>query len=92
MINKLLVSEGLPFLGWIVYPQKRRLKRRKGIYYQRKLRELIGAYCQGEIPLDRVSASVQGWVNHVRYGNTVGLRKAMLGEMDVPPVVNRRSA
>ena len=36
------------------------------------------AYRRGEIPLERVSASVQGWVNHVRYGNTVGLRKAVL--------------
>jgi hypothetical protein len=27
----------------------------------------------------KITASVQGWVNHVRYGNTVGLRKAMLG-------------
>jgi hypothetical protein len=26
----------------------------------------------------------QGWVNHVRYGNTVGLRKALLAEMKIP--------
>jgi hypothetical protein len=25
-----------------------------------------------------VRASVKGWTNHVRYGNTVGLRKAVL--------------
>ncbi len=28
------VSEGIPFLGFVTYPDHRRLKRRKGIYYR----------------------------------------------------------
>ena len=75
------VIEGFPFLGFILFPDKRRLKRRKAIYYQRKLRRLIVAHAHGEIPIEQITASVQGWVNHVRYGNTVGLRKALLGSM-----------
>ena len=67
------VFEGIPFLGFVVYPEVRRLKRRKGIYYQRKLCALLRAYQRGEIPLEEVSASVQGWVEHARYGNTIGL-------------------
>jgi hypothetical protein len=73
------VTEGIPFLGFVTFPQQRRLKRRKGVYFQRKLRHLIAACRTGDIPASRVTASVQGWVNHVRYGNTVGLRKAVLG-------------
>ena len=72
------VDEGFSFLGFIIWPQRRRLKRRKGIYFQRKLRRLMIAYQAGQIPLAQVTASAQGWVNHVRYGNTVGLRKAIL--------------
>jgi hypothetical protein len=72
------VMEGFPFLGFHLTPEKRRLKRRKGIYFQRKLRRLLRAYTAGELPLEDVTASVQGWVNHVRYGNTVGLRRAVL--------------
>jgi hypothetical protein len=72
------VTEGIPFLGFVVYPQQRRLKQRKGIYFQRKLRDLRAAHQVGEIPLAKVSASVRGWINHVRYGNTTGLRKAIL--------------
>ena len=79
------VAEGIPFLGFIIDPEKRRLKRRKGIYYQRKLRALLFAYQRGEIPLEKVAASVQGWTNHVRYGNTIGLRKAVLNTAAVPP-------
>jgi len=74
------VEEGLPFLGFTIYPQKRRLKRRKGIHFQRKLRNLVSDCTAGEITFDQLEASVQGWVNHVRYGNTVGLRKAMLAK------------
>ena len=72
------VSEGIPFLGFVIYPELRRLKRRKGIYFQRKLQDLISGYQAGEIPLPEVSAHVRGWINHARYGNTVGLRKAIL--------------
>jgi len=75
------VTEGIPFLGFVVFPERRRLKRRKGIAYQRRLRRLVEAYADGEISLDQVTASVQGWANHVRYGNTLGLRKAVLGGM-----------
>jgi len=71
------VSEGIPFLGFIVAPQHRRLKRRKGVYYQQKLRRLIIAYHAGQIPRTKVDTSVRGWINHVRYANTVGLRKAV---------------
>lgn len=73
------MTEGIPFLGFRIFPQHRRLKRRKGLYFQRKLRAMMAAYRAGDLELSRVTASVQGWVNHVRYGNTVGLRKAVLG-------------
>jgi RNA-directed DNA polymerase len=79
------VSEGIPFLGFIVFPQRRRLKRRKGVYYQRRLRGLIAAYHEGDIPLAQITASVQGWVNHVRYGNTVGLRKTVFRSTSILP-------
>jgi len=72
------VTEGIPFLGFITFPQHRRLKARKGIYYQRKLRELVYAYSIGELTKEQLDASINGWTNHVRYANTVGLRKAIL--------------
>lgn len=72
------VEEGIPFLGFIVFPQHRRLKRRKGIHFQQKLRRLIDSYHNGEIPLSKINESIRGWVNHARYGNTIGLRKSIL--------------
>jgi hypothetical protein len=78
------VREGVSFLGFIVFPQQRRLKRRKGIYFRRRFRQLIDDYAEGLITLDQLTASVQGWVNHTRYGNTVGLRKAVLSSSSIP--------
>jgi hypothetical protein len=80
------VSEGIPFLGFAVFPHRRRLKRRKGIAFQRRLADLAARYADGQITLDQVTASVQGWTNHVRYGNTVGLRTALLSRVRfIPP-------
>ncbi|RMG62680.1 MAG: RNA-directed DNA polymerase [Calditrichaeota bacterium] len=72
------VTEGIPFLGFIVFPEKRRLKRRKAVHFHRKYRAMLRAVRDGRMPVSQVTASVQGWVNHVRYGNTVGLRKRIL--------------
>jgi len=78
------VTEGLPFLGFVVYPDCRRLKRRKGMQFRRRFRALVRRHLAGELPLERVTAAAQGWANHARYGNTVGLRKAILGSVVLP--------
>jgi len=75
------VDLGIPFLGFVIYPDRRRLKRRKGVAYGRRLRRMAHEYADGEITIDQVRASVKGWCNHVRYGNTIGLRKALLGSV-----------
>ena len=80
------VSEGFPFLGFTLYPDRRRLKRRKGVHFRRRLQQMVAAYTAGEISFEQLTASIQGWTNHVRYGNTVGLRKALLNQ----PLAKRR--
>lgn len=75
------VTEGIPFLGFVVYPHVRRLKGRKKIHYRRRLRRMLAAYSAGACTAEQVQASLQGWINHVRYGNTVGLQKAVLGPL-----------
>jgi retron-type reverse transcriptase len=76
------VTEGIPFLGFVIYPDRRALKRRKGVAFARRYRGLRTAWNAGEIPLDELTASVQGWVNHARYGDTWALRRAILGGND----------
>lgn len=78
-------TEGIPFLGFVIYPHKRRLKRRKGVAYGRKLRGLARQYAQGQVTLDQVTASARGWANHARYGDTLGLRRALFGSVRLLP-------
>ena len=73
------VTQGIPFLGFRVYPTHRRLKRRNGINFQQRFKRLAQQRARGEVTRARLSASVRGWVNHARYGDTYGLRRAVLG-------------
>ncbi|MCP4935222.1 MAG: RNA-directed DNA polymerase [bacterium] len=74
------VTEGIPFLGFVVYPNTKRIKRRKGVYFRRRFLYLVAAYEMGDISFAELDASVKGWINHVRYANSVGLRKAILSQ------------
>jgi len=69
---------GIPFLGWRVYPDHLRLKRRNGVAFQRRYAALRRKYQHGEIPRDQMDASVRGWIAHVQHGQTWGLRRSLL--------------
>jgi hypothetical protein len=77
-------TEGISFLGFRVFPTLRRLKRAKAVNFGRRLKRLLQQYTAREIELDRVTASAQGWINHVRYGDTYGLRRAWLAHHLIP--------
>jgi len=65
-------------LGFVVYTGHRRLKRRKKVQFERWWRILVSSFLQGETSEERLQATWEGWVNHVRYGSTAGLRRAIL--------------
>lgn len=72
------VSEGLPFLGFTIFPRYRRLKSRKGHYFRRKIAHKV-EYTGNE----EIKASLQGWIAHVSYGNTYSLRQKMLSDLNL---------
>jgi RNA-directed DNA polymerase len=72
------VTEGIPFLGFEVYPAYRRLKKRKGIHFRRKLQYLLKIGDR-----EKMEASLRGWVNHARFGNTYGLRRAVFADCGI---------
>lgn len=72
------VTAGIPWLGFVVYPEYRRLKRRKVVHAQRRLDARFSDWQQGRISFAEFDASVQGWINHVRYADSWGLRSHIL--------------
>jgi retron-type reverse transcriptase len=74
------VTNGIPFLGFHVYPTHRRLKRRNGVAFARRYRKLRRAAARGEITREELDRRVQGWLAHAAHGDTYGLRRSLLKE------------
>lgn len=79
------VTEGIPWLGFVVYPDHRRVKRRNAVRFRRRIGERLDDYQAGLITFAELDASVHGWINHVRYADTWGLRRHMFRTL--PPIV-----
>ena len=73
------VAHGIPWLGFVVYPTHRRIKARNVVRFERRVRARWADYCAGRISFAELDASVQGWINHVRYADTWALRRKVLG-------------
>ena len=62
----------------MVYPTHRRVKARKAVCATRRLADRFDSWRNGRISFAEFDASVQGWINHVRYADTWGLREHVL--------------
>jgi RNA-directed DNA polymerase len=69
---------GTPWLGYVVFPAHRRVKGRKVVQATRRLTERFDAWQSGDISFVDFDASVQGWINHVSYADSSGLREHVL--------------
>ena len=77
------VTQGIPWLGFVVYRTHRLLKRRNALNFRRRLGRNIDLYRTGRITFAELDASVQGWINHVRYADTWGLRRSVFGAQPI---------
>lgn len=78
-------EQGIPWLGFVVYPTHRRLKARNVVKFTRRFERNIDLYQCGEISFAEMDASVQGWINHVRYADTWGLRSHVFNTHPIKP-------
>ncbi len=69
------VSNGIPWLGFVVYPAYRRVKRRKVVHSSKHLTNSFDQWQAGKISFAEFDARIKGWVNHVKYADSRGLRK-----------------
>jgi hypothetical protein len=72
------VTHGLPFLGWQLFPYRRRLKRRNVIAFTRRFRRTRADYAAGRCSFDQMQQRVRGWIAHAAHGNTLALRRSLL--------------
>jgi RNA-directed DNA polymerase len=83
-------ANGIPWLGFVVFADHRKLKARKVRHATERLNRRYGAYRAGKISFAEFDASVQGWINHVRHADSWGLRKHMLTPLRLKPGNLRR--
>ena len=84
------VTTGMPFLGFRVYPDHRRLKRRNGVAFARRLRGWRRQVARGKLTQAELTPRVQGWAAHAAHGDTWGLRRALLTHaMKQSPIFTR---
>jgi RNA-directed DNA polymerase len=81
------VTAGIPFLGFRIYPDHRRLKRHNGVAFARRLRRWQRQVARGDVTAAELSPRIQGWVAHAAHGDTWGLRRALLSRRRQPPGV-----
>lgn len=84
-------ASGIPWLGFVVYPEYRKIKARKVCYATRRLGQRHDAYWAGELSFAAFDASVQGWINHARHADSWGLRRHMLAPLLLKPGEARRA-
>jgi RNA-directed DNA polymerase len=72
-------EDGLSFLGWRIYPDHIRLGRENVGRFARRMGDLERGYAEGRVTWDTVALSVRAWIGHAGFGNTVGLRRSLLG-------------
>jgi retron-type reverse transcriptase len=74
---------GLSFLGFQVFFDHRRLKPANGYAFQRRLLGMLSGMQSGRVGREKFQSSLQSWLNHASYGNTWGLRRAILANTGI---------
>jgi retron-type reverse transcriptase len=76
-------TSGLPFLGFQVFPDHRRLKRRKAVQARRRIKSIVRDFKDGSIDFHKMDACIRSWISHAEYGDTWGLRRSILQEISL---------
>jgi hypothetical protein len=69
------VTQGIPFLGFRVFPGLIKLDARKWTRFKRKVRELEDEYLKGRIDEDELARSISSMVGHIQHADTLAARR-----------------
>ena len=78
------VCDGVPFLGFRVFPNLIRLQRKSLTRFRRRLRSRESAYLRGGLDIEDLMCSVQSMIAHMNHADTLRLRRSLLrGSLDL---------
>ena len=71
--------DGVTFLGWRIFPDRRRLVRGNVVRFRRRMREMQEDFCFGA-DLEEIRQRVQAWDAHAAHGDTWELRRQVFDQ------------
>ncbi len=77
------VRHGVTFLGFRCFPTHRRLKRAKVVHARRKIKAAWAAVGREEMAVEDFHHRLQSWISHASHGDTWGLRRSLLGALNL---------
>jgi retron-type reverse transcriptase len=75
------VRDGLDWLGYRVFPERRLLRKDNILRFRRRLRAFARGYAEGRLDWADFDSSVQAWIGHARQADTLGLRRTLFAEV-----------
>lgn len=75
--------QGVLYLGFKLTPVTRRLARENLSRFRRRMKGLRKGVKAREVPIERVTASVRGWLAHAGHGNTTAVVREMLAHVRI---------
>lgn len=75
------VERGTPFLGLIIFPERRRLKRENITRFKRRLKHFQCLSKAKYLYWRRIIQSIRAWIGHAMHADTVRLRKLVIEEV-----------
>lgn len=77
------VTCGVNFVGYRIYPDRRRLLPENGRRFARRLAMMARQYRHWEIDRDTVTQRVRSWIGHAMHADTYELRSALFSKVDL---------
>lgn len=75
------VTIGVDFLGYVVFPTHRLLRRVNGYRFARRLGQMAKHYGEGKVHQDQLQRRVSAWLGHACHADTYGLRRALFASV-----------
>jgi hypothetical protein len=74
------VCVGTEYLGYRLWPRRRKLRADNGYKFRRRLCSMARCYARGRVDLEDICPRIAAWIGHAQHGQTQALRKCIFRE------------
>lgn len=75
------VTQGLKFLGQVIYPDRRLLPKNNVRRFMRRMKKFQRLYAEGKMEFAPINHSFQSWLGHAKQAHTYALRRGLVAKI-----------